>query len=272
MPAAKTNFDKLTDGNYHEWKIYMEALLTRKDQLDYVDGTKRHPGGTEGSKKVKDFYRKQSEARAEIVLRVTPSQLAHCRDPDPMTIWNNLITIHSSRGRSTIIALRRCFHRLRLEHTETMSAYVARVRHIAFLLEEADVTVADDDIILAITSGLPRSYDSFLISLDATPDDDYTLTYVITRLVNEYQRQHAHQNPHRDQPASASDNAAFVANSTPRRDLSFITCFGCGQKGHYQINCPTNSSTSTPSTTTDKSSRTDHASIADENPDADLVW
>jgi hypothetical protein len=81
---AETNFDKLTDGNYYEWRIYTEALLTRKGLLDYVDGTERHPGGTEGSKKVKDFYRKQSEARAEIILRVMPSQLSHCRNPDPM--------------------------------------------------------------------------------------------------------------------------------------------------------------------------------------------
>ena len=75
MPTE--NFDKLTDGNFHEWKIYIEALLTRKGLLGYVDGTKRHPGGTEGSKKVREFYRKQLETRAEIILRVTPSQLAH---------------------------------------------------------------------------------------------------------------------------------------------------------------------------------------------------
>ena len=124
MPT-KTNFDKLTDGNFHEWKIYMEALLMRKNLLDYVDGTERHPRGTEGSKKVKEFYRKQLEARAKIILRVTPSQLTHCQNMDPMIIWNDLITIHSSRGRSTIIALRRRFQQLRLENSKTMSAYVA---------------------------------------------------------------------------------------------------------------------------------------------------
>ena len=269
MPT-ETNFDKLTDGNFHEWKIYMEALLTRKGLLEYVDGTERHPRGTESSKKVKEFYRKQSEARAEIILRVTPSQLAHCRNMDPMIIWNDLITIHSSRGRSTIIALRRRFQRLRLESSETMSAYVARVRHIAFLLEEAGVNVTDDDIILAITSGLPHSYDSFLISLDATSDTDYTLPHVIARLVNEYQRQHG-----RHQPASDPANVALAA-TTQHRDLANITCFGCGKKGHYQSSCPTHPSTPTPApTATDKSSKSDQASLAEEAPselEADLSW
>lgn len=262
MPNETSNFDKLTDGNFHEWKIYMEAMLTRKDLLDYVDGSKRHPGGTEGSKKVNDFYRKQSEARAKIILRVSPSQLAHCRDPDPMIIWNNLITIHSSRGCSTTIALRRHFHRLRLEQFENMSTYVARVRHIAFLLEEADVTVTDDDIILAITSGLPHSYDSFLISLDATSDDNYTLPHVIARLVNEYQRQHGHKS--HDQSTTDPTNVAMAA-ATQRRDLAHITCFGCGKKGHYQANCPDRPSASTPPTaTTDKSSKSDQAALAEE--------
>jgi hypothetical protein len=248
-----SKFDKLTDGNYYEWKVYMEALLTRKQLLEYVDGTTRHPGGTEGSQKVRAFYRKQSEARAEIILRVSPSQLAHCRDPDPMTIWNNLSTIHASRGRSTIIALRRRFHRLHLDRAETMSAYIARVRNVAFLLEEANVTVTDDDLILGITSGLPHSYNSFLISLDATPDSEFTVDNVIARLVNEYQRQHMY--PPRPTPSNpdSPDEAMAVDPHTPRRTgLAHITCFTCGVKGHYQFNCPirnslTPSVTSTPS-------------------------
>jgi len=105
-----------------------------------------------------------------------PSQLAHCCDLDPMVIWNNLINIHSSHGHSTIIALRHHFHRLCLERSETMPAYIARVCHTAFLLEEASVIVTDDDIILAVTSGLPHSYDPFLISLNATSDLHYTLS------------------------------------------------------------------------------------------------
>ena len=52
MPA-EMNFDKLTDENFHEWKIYMQALLNRKDLLEYIDGTQRHPGGTESLKKVR---------------------------------------------------------------------------------------------------------------------------------------------------------------------------------------------------------------------------
>jgi gag-polypeptide of LTR copia-type len=241
----------------------MEALLTRKQLLEYVDGTTRHPGGNEGSQRVRTFYRKQAEARSEIILRVSPSQLAHCRDPDPMNIWNTLSIIHASRGRSTIIALRRRFHRLRLDRSETMSVYIARVRHVAFLLEEANVPTSDDDLILGITSGLPHSYDSFLISLDATSDSEFTLDNVIARLANEYQRHHMYGTPR--QPSNNPDPTDEAMTVTPRRSLAHITCFSCGAKGHYQLNCPNrNITTPTPSSTSTRFSKeTAHTAIAE---------
>ena len=168
MPA-ESKFDNLTNGNYVEWKIYMEALLVRKNLLEVVNGTKRHPGGNEGTKKVKDFYRKQAEAHAKITLHVSPSQLVYCRDTDPYQIWMTLTNAHQARGHSTILALHRCFHCLHLEKTETITAYIACVHYVAFLLEEAKVKVPNDDVILAITAGLPHSYDDFLMSLCRYP-------------------------------------------------------------------------------------------------------
>ena len=72
MPA-EPKFDNLADGNYMEWKIYMEALLVRKNLLSVIDGTERHSRGKEGTKSIKDFYRKQAKAHTEITLHVTPS-------------------------------------------------------------------------------------------------------------------------------------------------------------------------------------------------------
>jgi hypothetical protein len=70
MPET-SRFDKLTDGNYYEWKIYMEALLMKKGFFEIVKGAETNPGGSENHKKVREFIQKQQEACAEIILMLS---------------------------------------------------------------------------------------------------------------------------------------------------------------------------------------------------------
>ncbi len=129
--------------------------------------------------------------------------------------------------------------------------YSPSVCYIAFLLVEAKVKVSNDDIIMAITAGLPHSYNQFLVSLDTLTDSEYTLNTVITCLNNEYQRQHMYistTTPRTLAPSTSralpspeitsghSNEALAVTPTMPR--LAHITCFMCGNKGHYQANCP----------------------------------
>ena len=231
----------------------MEALLTRRHLLPVVDGTERHPGGNEGTKKVHEFYQRQAEARAEIILHVTPSQLVHCNNPDPYIIWTMLLNIHLPCRCSTVLALCRHFHHLCLKKTESTPSYVSRIRHIAFLLKQATITVTDDDMILVLTARLPHSYNNFLVSLDTLPNSEYTLTIIISRLNNEYQCQHMYfSTPHFQSTTlptfnpiawSPTDEALTVVPSLMTSRLTNITCFFCGNKGHYQVNCPVHSIT-----------------------------
>lgn len=275
MPAAEPKFELLTDGNFPEWKMYMEALLLRKGLLAVVEGTERHPGGNEGTKKVKDYYRKQAEGRAEIILHVSPTQLGHCRDPDPYLIWTALSNVHQPRGRSTILALHRCFHRLRLKKAEPVTSYISRARHLAFLLQEAGVTISNDDLILAVTAGLPHSYDNFLLSLNTLPDSEYTFSSVVNHLNNEFQRQHMYSAPSRDtMPApktdtyASHDEALSVAISPSNSKLVHITCFRCGQKGHYQSTCRNTAASHSPSVNTPEL----HAAFIEDSDEEDLAF
>ncbi|KAG2358595.1 hypothetical protein BDR07DRAFT_1294496, partial [Suillus spraguei] len=47
------------------------------------------------------------------------------------------------------------------------------------------VFTGDEDRILALTTGLNKSYDSFVISLDSTVTADLTFDHVVNRLLNE---------------------------------------------------------------------------------------
>jgi len=85
------------------------------------------------------------EARAEIILRVEGSQLAHMRDRDPMAIWEALAQVHRARGLATRLALRRKFLTTVKGSAEAMSAWVGRVKGMSFMLEDIGVVITDED-------------------------------------------------------------------------------------------------------------------------------
>ncbi|KJA26440.1 hypothetical protein HYPSUDRAFT_180619, partial [Hypholoma sublateritium FD-334 SS-4] len=99
-----------------------------------------------------------------------------------------LAGIHVARGLATRLALRRSFLRLVKDEAETMSAWVGRVKRMAFQLVAIGVVVSDEDRILALTNGLDDTYEAFVISLDSTHPKNLTLDYVVDRLLNDEMR------------------------------------------------------------------------------------
>ena len=57
--------------------------------------------------------------------------------------------------------------------------------------------VTDIDLIIALTQGLPNCFDAFIVSLDATPIDQFSVDSVITHLLNEESHQ-SHTDPRPD--------------------------------------------------------------------------
>jgi len=235
-------FDKLNETNYAEWVMLIEALLTRKGLLEIVTGEITKPMGSPNAAAVKSYVRKAAEARAEIVLHVEPSQLPHVRDADVTVVWENLKSVHQARGFGTRMSRRRTLFGMRMDPQTPMSRWIADVRRAAFLLEEVGGTVTNDDMILVLTNGLPRSYDTVIGSLDSISTDDLTLDAVVNRLLNEESRQTTRTPARAERPTNTNtdpNNIAFAANADrkPRTPLHLITCYACGEKGHYQADC-----------------------------------
>ena len=58
----ETQFEKLNEKNYVDWRYMMEALLIEKDLWDIVDRTEARPAGTDNSKAVRAYVKKQQVA------------------------------------------------------------------------------------------------------------------------------------------------------------------------------------------------------------------
>jgi hypothetical protein len=235
MVENASGFEKLNDGNWGTWKKLMKAYLVKKNLWDVVDGSEVAPVPNNlNAKAIRAFAKKQSEALAEIILHVEVPQLSFIQDDDPGEAWEALAAIHQARGMATRLTLRRRFWRLQ-KPEGPMQNFISEARRLAQQLADIGVSIYDEDIILVLTGGLPDSYEHFVISLDATPSAQLTLDYVITRLLNEETRQIGTTAEKRSDEAFAA--AAQTYPNKRRRDLSQITCFNCGKKGHFQSNC-----------------------------------
>ena len=183
MPDS--SFEKLNETNYNDWRYVMAALLVEKDLWDVVDGTETQPAGSVNSKAVRAFAKKQQLAHTKIILNIDKSQLPHTRYDDPKEIWESLQKVHQARGFATCLSLCRHFLYMRKCDDQPMVSWISDVKNAAFQLEATGVTIIDEDVILALTEGLPESYSTFIVALDSIPADDLTLDIIITRLLNE---------------------------------------------------------------------------------------
>jgi hypothetical protein len=114
-----------------------------------------------------------------------------------------------------------------------MQAWISDVQSLAYTIEEAGIPVTDHNKILALTMGLPTSYDAVIINFDSTAPAELTIQSVITRLLNEETRQLSGSIPHVAIPENTQiktgNNIAFVANS--RGSRLDVVCHFCDKVG-----------------------------------------
>ena len=116
-----------------------------------------------------------------------------------------------------------------------MSSWVSDIKNAAFQLESAGVPVIDEDVILALTEGLPDAFSTLIVVLDSILPHDLNLTNVVTRLLNEEVRQ---RNDRIGRPGSERDDEQALAAVHKKRAIAGIICFNCQGRGHYQSDCP----------------------------------
>ena len=113
-------------------------------------------------------------------MRVNDGQLAHMHSADPMEIWDTLERVHRAAGFATSLALQRRFLTGKKTDDQSMQSWIGQVQSLAFQMAHARIAITDQDRILALTMGLPGTYDAVIINFDSTPADQLTLNNVIT--------------------------------------------------------------------------------------------
>jgi hypothetical protein len=226
----------------------MEAILVRKGLWGVVqvvvsdtnsDGSAKTLAEMDMERRMMIAVRdasKMAEVRAEMVLRVEPSQLAHMTLRDPMVIWQDLECMHRAAGFATSLALRRQFLTAKKLNSETMEDWIGRIQSMVLRMEYTGIAVTDQDKILAFTMGLPQTFEAVIINFDATPPDDLTVQHVISRLLNEETRQVSNATVS-DIPSPNDHDPNNVAFAARRVTASSQSCYFCDKKGHFKSDC-----------------------------------
>jgi len=261
--------DRLGETNYAEWSIKMEAYLDEKDLWDVTSGAETAPQTGPNSKASKAFVRKQRLARAVIIRHLENSQVSHALETDPKVVWENLAQVHRSRGFGTLLAMRRRFFSAAKDPEQSMQSWIASVRSAAFQLQLVDFEVKDIDLIIALTSSLPPSYDSLVVALDSIPVSELTVENVITRLLNEETRQSGGVR-------HANDHLTMLASSSSRKGnarTEELRCFNCRGRGHVARVCPSPKSVWSKEDKEDREdTRRANIAILDGDSDADSTY
>ena len=177
---------------------------------------------------------------SKIVSEVKDGQLVHTHvSRDPAEVWARLESIHLSQGLgSTISTWQKLFCITKAPDT-SIQEHAGAIHELADRLTGLDDTPSDSLLVATLMLSLPESYSSLVISLDSHSNKN-DFDFVVQRCMNEEARQVAAATM-QGVPAGKVDKARDPENiafhTHIRRDRKDITCFGCGQKGHYQNEC-----------------------------------
>jgi hypothetical protein len=179
-----------------------------------------------------------AEAHAELVGCVSASELVHL-DDDPAIAWANLAEVHRSQGLSTQLAIKRRMLAAVKEDTETMLAWVTRVKGIAAELRLVGAEVSELDTIIALTSGLGADYKPLVLHLDSLEDHRLTLKYVIARLLGYSKIDGVVDGAVNGSAYVAQGGGAGAGTGGGNGGVAQApACYRCGRSGHIRKFCP----------------------------------
>ena len=139
--------------------------------------------------------------------------------------------MHCACGFATSLALRRKFLMVKKSDDQSMQFWIGQIQSQAFTIEEVIGTkVSDQDKILALTIGLPSSYDPVIINFDVAPPDSLTFNSVVVQLLNEETCQGSSS-------GIKMEHETILVAKKQVLNWADVICYFCHQKGHYKSEC-----------------------------------
>jgi len=246
-------FEKLRgEANYVEWKKAMRAVLRSLRQWDIITGSVTVPTPADPANPtpdetaaIKAFEVRTVSLFLEITCRVDVSVKSVIGDlEDPKLIWELLEKRYGATKEGLKSILRAKLQLMKWDGNGSIMAHRDAMVALRSELAAAGYTISDDSFYEHFLDSLPRSMSVFVALYDHASTDVDVLCSKFTRYEMRVMLADIREGKASD-PSGSSMALASLQPSTSKgkgkgrkRDLSDVTCYGCGKKGHLRRNCP----------------------------------
>ena len=220
--AAKldVSFLKLNGNNYADWSFQVKFYLIKEKLWDeYISKVKPENAGD--AWKTKDV-----EAQTAIVMLIEPSQFQYVQKcMTAREMWNALEDRYQPKTVTNKLSL---FRKLMdMKFSDNMDQYLESiVRTCDELRAIGAVHMASDEMVKAyMLCKLPPEYDSIRNAIEMREDNEVSVTFVKSRLIEEWKMRSARE------MVGNSDVVMKAVTGTRGK------CFYCGKPGHQKKDC-----------------------------------
>lgn len=219
-------------GDYDPWSYEMQAYLEREGLWEYVT--------VESEKIVPYLAEKATKARSAIILCVSRSCFVNIKEKtSAKEMWEALRAAYWDSGLCQKVALLKQFANLRAENCSSMEEFVNKMCGIVVNLREKGFKMEDEWVAHFILAGLPDTYKPMIMALQNSAAT-LNLSTIKQHLVQD-ELSEKQNNTTTALVANRSYNGKgrFPNNSNkqPQKNHKQVTCYNCGELGHYADKC-----------------------------------
>ena len=247
--SAFNAYDKLQGSmNYVFWRTNVRTTLITLRQWGIIDGTVVAPVPQDAAnptaaetQAADDWLVRETAAYAEVIFRIADSIRATIdEDIGPKALWDALEKHFSKKQDGLRQALVAKMQTARWDGKGPISAHRDFMVGLRTQIAQTGRKMPDENFFDYFVASLPKSLDVFISVYEDT-------TFDVDLLCTKFSRYELHQQARDVVDGKADDSAIALfgqqagsgsGSRRGNRDLSNVTCFSCGNKGHLRRNCP----------------------------------
>ncbi|CAK9800955.1 Retrovirus-related Pol polyprotein from transposon TNT 1-94 [Anthophora plagiata] len=166
MAGTHTQIEKLNSENYDFWKLQIEAILTKNDLWEYVNGEKPKPTADEAA--IALWIKNDRKARADIILTLSSPELSHIKNANTAReVWMKLADVYESKGPAKTACLLETLLFTKMHEGEDMSEHLSKYFDIIDKLKGLSVNIDGSLLTVLLLHSIPNSYENFRCAIKA---------------------------------------------------------------------------------------------------------